>query len=116
MGSPVSPLARVTSNQSPVDITYSLPARDFSPVARNITYIFRMNLLHLLSLLCCIFLSTSSHLSGRVRRGDGYADTGGVYNSTEAQAYWARRFGGGFFGNLRALQQGIDSAAAGRRP
>ena len=26
-----------------------------------------------------------------VRRGDGYIDTGGVYDSPEAQAYWATR-------------------------
>lgn len=36
---------------------------------------------------------------------------GGVYNSPEANAYWERRFGRGFFSNLASLQRGIDSAA-----
>merc|ERR1712141_861024 len=46
-----------------------------------------------------------------MRRGDGYIDVGGVYDSPEAQAYWATRFGAGFFTNLRALQSGINAAA-----
>ena len=43
---------------------------------------------------------------------------GGVYNSPEANAYWARRFGGIFGSNLqglRSLQADIDSAALANR-
>ncbi len=36
---------------------------------------------------------------------------GGVYNSPEANAYWERRFGRGFFSNLASLQRGVNSAA-----
>jgi len=42
---------------------------------------------------------------------------GGVYDSPEANAYWARRFGGfGHFSRLVALQEGINAAAARGRP
>jgi len=56
-----------------------------------------------------------SSYTNRVRRGDGYQDTGGVYNSPAAQAYWARRFGSGFFGGLRDRQLRINSEAAANR-
>ena len=36
---------------------------------------------------------------------------GGVYNSPEANAYWAQRFGRGFFSNLASIQKGINSVA-----
>ena len=44
--------------------------------------------------------------------------SGGVYNSPEANAYWARRFGGIFGSNLqglRSLQADIDAAALANR-
>merc|ERR1712080_295057 len=78
----------------------------------------RMKLLCLFTLFSYLisFTIASPLLQGRVRRGDGYQDVGGVYDSPEAQAYWARRFGGGFFGNLLLLQRSINSAAASRVP
>jgi len=46
---------------------------------------------------------------------------GGVYNSPEANLYWARRFPGlfggssaGGMGGLRALQESINAGARGR--
>ena len=44
--------------------------------------------------------------------------SGGVYNSPEANAYWARRFGGAFGENLSglaALQAKIDAQASANR-
>jgi len=40
---------------------------------------------------------------------------GGVFNSPEAQEYWATRFGGGFFSNLASIQRGIDAQASRQR-
>jgi len=42
---------------------------------------------------------------------------GGVYNSPEANAYWARRFGGIFGGQsgLRAVMESINSQASSNR-
>merc|ERR1712072_1065375 len=65
---------------------------------------------------CFFTIGSTAPQHARVRRGDGYIDVGGVYDSPEAQAYWATRFGAGFFTNLRALQSGINAAAASRRP
>merc|ERR1712186_106362 len=67
-------------------------------------------------LFCFFTIGSTAPQHARVRRGDGYIDVGGVYDSPEAQAYWATRFGAGFFTNLRALQSGINAAAASRRP
>ena len=36
---------------------------------------------------------------------------GGVFNSPEANAYWERRFGRGFFTNLASIQKNINSQA-----
>ena len=36
---------------------------------------------------------------------------GGVYDNPEANAYWERRFGRGFFANLASIQRGIDTKA-----
>jgi len=71
----------------------------------------------LAAILFCFFtIGTTAPQHARVRRGDGYNDVGGVYDSPAAQAYWATRFGAGFFTDLRALQGGINAAAASRRP
>lgn len=42
---------------------------------------------------------------------------GGVYNSPEAQAYWAKRFGFSFGGSggIRAIQEKVNSEAASNR-
>merc|ERR1712165_138841 len=62
----------------------------------------------LLTVLFFVVLSLASPLDlGR----------GGVYNSPEANAYWARRFGG-LFGNqggLRAVMESINSQARSNR-
>merc|ERR1739842_112461 len=74
-------------------------------------------LLTLAAILFCFFtIGSPAPQHARVRRGDGYIDVGGVYDSPAAQAYWATRFGAGFFTDLRALQGGINAAAASRRP
>merc|ERR1712203_1139763 len=74
-------------------------------------------ILTLASILFCFFtIGSTAPQHARVRRGDGYIDVGGVYDSPAAQAYWATRFGAGFFTDLRALQGGINAAAASRRP
>merc|ERR1712183_1249801 len=74
-------------------------------------------LLTLATILFSLFtIGSTAPQHARVRRGDGYIDVGGVYDSPEAQAYWATRFGAGFFTNLRALRGGINAAAASRRP
>ena len=36
---------------------------------------------------------------------------GGVYDSPEANAYWEKRFGRGFFSNLASIQKNINSLA-----
>ena len=36
---------------------------------------------------------------------------GGVFKNPEADAYWERRFGRGFFTNLASIQKNIDSQA-----
>merc|ERR1712086_603039 len=36
---------------------------------------------------------------------------GGVFKTPEADAYWERRFGRGFFSNLASIQKNIDSQA-----
>merc|ERR1712018_391293 len=74
-------------------------------------------LLTIATILFCFFtFGSTAPQHERVRRGDGYIDVGGVYDSPAAQAYWASRFGAGFFTDLRALQGGINAAAASRRP
>ena len=40
---------------------------------------------------------------------------GGVYDSPEANAYWARRFGRGFFSNLASIQKNINNVAEQNR-
>ena len=48
------------------------------------------------------------------RIDSNFCFSGGVYNSPEANAYWARRFGGIFGENLSglaALQANIDAQA-----
>ena len=34
---------------------------------------------------------------------------GGVYDNPEANAYWEKRFGRGFFSNLASIQKNINS-------
>ena len=36
---------------------------------------------------------------------------GGVYNNPEANAYWEKRFGRGFFANLASIQKDINNLA-----
>ena len=52
--------------------------------------------------LMSITLSTCSPL---------FLGLGGVYNSPEANAYWERRFGKGFFTNLAQIQKNINAEA-----
>ena len=40
-----------------------------------------------------------------------YLGFGGVFNSSEANTYWERRFGRGFFTNLTSIQKNINSQA-----
>ena len=40
---------------------------------------------------------------------------GGVYDSPEANAHWARRFGRGFFSNLASIQKNINNVAEQNR-
>ena len=59
------------------------------------------------------FLSVTLH-----RIDSNFCFSGGVYNSPEANAYWARRFGGVFGENLSglaALQANIDAQAYSNR-
>merc|ERR1711962_1465162 len=63
----------------------------------------RMNLLYFVSLAFSLFTLSMAGSLRRVRRGDGYNDVGGVYNSPEAQDYWAARFG--FLAGLQLSQE-----------
>ena len=40
---------------------------------------------------------------------------GGVFNSPEANSYWERRFGRGFFSNLASIQKNINNQAVSHR-
>jgi hypothetical protein len=67
-----------------------------------------------LMLVCClVFCLIGLALSAPLDLGGG-----GVYNSPEANAYWAQRFGGlgAGWGNFAALQASINAAALSRRP
>merc|ERR1712029_45157 len=79
-----------------------------SLLTTNISYKMRCFAV-LFSVLLFIISTMGSPLQG------GY---GGVYNSPEANAYWARRFGGIFGDNLRglaAVQANIDNQALANR-
>merc|ERR1712126_193249 len=92
------------------------PRQGIYPVARTKKKNMKF-LLTIATILFCFFtFGSTAPQHERVRRGDGYIDVGGVYDSPAAQAYWASRFGAGFFTDLRALQGGINAAAASRRP
>merc|ERR1712153_253552 len=82
----------------------SAPRQGINPVARTKHKDNMKFLLTLASILFCFFtIGSTAPQHTRVRRGDGYQDVGGVYDSPAAQAYWATRFGAGFFTDLRAL-------------
>jgi len=74
-----------------------------------------MKLFCLITTIFLLFSFTFSSPLIRVRRGDGYQDVGGVYNSPAAQEYWASRFGAGFFSGLRALQLQINANSTANR-
>ena len=56
----------------------------------------------------CIVVLMSITLSSCLPLDLGF---GGVFNSPEANAYWERRFGRGFFTNLASIQKNINSQA-----
>jgi hypothetical protein len=60
----------------------------------------------LLTLAMTLTMTSASPLQG------GF---GGVYDSPEAQEYWARRFGSGFFSNLASVQRDINQLAQKQR-
>merc|ERR1712083_1149447 len=89
-----------------------LPGTDRSSVAplqlphtSHITY----HKMHLRLVLLVALLLLGTCISSPVLSG-----TGGVFNSPEANAYWARRFGRGF-GGLRSVMESINAAAAANR-
>merc|ERR1739848_78721 len=77
-------------------------------VTSHITY----HKMHLRLVLLVALLLLGTCISSPVLSG-----TGGVFNSPEANAYWARRFGSGFggFGGLRSVMESINAAAAANR-
>merc|ERR1712141_404165 len=119
MGSSPRQFARAQSpRNAPVANESLLLAREFIQWPGQSTEGDKMKFLSTIAtiLFCFFTIGSTAPQHARVRRGDGYIDVGGVYDSPEAQAYWATRFGAGFFTNLRALQSGINAAAASRRP
>ena len=56
----------------------------------------------------CLVVLISITLSSCIPLDLGF---GGVYNSPDANAYWERRFGRGFFANLASIQKNINNAA-----
>ena len=56
----------------------------------------------------CIVVLMSITLSSCLPLDLGF---GGVFNSPEANAYWERRFGRGFFTNLASIQKNINNQA-----
>merc|ERR1711944_25527 len=116
MGSPRQFARARSPDDAPVAADFLLLAREFIqwPGQKKDNMKF---LLTLATILFCFFtFGSTAPQPARVRRGDGYIDVGGVYDSPAAQAYWASRFGAGFFTDLRAVQAGINAAAASRRP
>merc|ERR1712154_332037 len=116
MGSPRQFARAQSPTNAPVATAFLLLAREFIQWPGQDENKMKF-LLTLATILFCFFtIGSTAPQHARVRRGDGYIDVGGVYDSPAAQAYWATRFGAGFFTDLRALQGGINAAAASRRP
>merc|ERR1711981_1120097 len=121
MGSPRQFARAQSPTNAPVATAFLLLAREFIQWPGQDEDKMRF-LLTLATILFCFFtIGSSAPQHARVRQGDGYIDVGGVYDSPAAQAYWATRFGAGFFTDLRALkvktyEKGAEIVSVGLSP